>query len=341
MGQNSATAAVVTSAPELASSSLMDEDEDIPTVVAYREPANAAPNRPRPAAGAPQRETEADEWDGAATQMIDQESDDEELNATIALPDAEHAEQIRLKIEQMTQQRSGQPGPQGAHAAGTPQGGASSSMTPTTPGQGPARKQAIIETNMSLPRPAAVGHWLAEHGDVRIHGPRSTAVITAVALLSTLCVLGVGALVYYKLTTPARTLGELVAPTARTDSDEEADDSDSNSKSSAASNSSDKDGKPKSTKEAAGRKSAGSKSGRSDTEEASSAEKPGTLTVTCRPTACDQVIVGGKALGPSPVFSHSLPPGQHRVTAKGSGVTKTISVVVASGQLTSQRITMK
>src|SRR5690606_13093690 len=58
-GQDSASAAVVTSAPvhhELASSSLMDEDEDIPTIVAQpryeREP---EPQRagPRPAAGMP------------------------------------------------------------------------------------------------------------------------------------------------------------------------------------------------------------------------------------------------------------------------------------------------
>ena len=71
-----------------------------------------------------------------------------------------------------------------------------------------------------------------------------------------------------------------------------------------------------------------------------SAQKPGTLSIYCKP-ACDQVIVGGQALGPSPVSGHSMAPGQHRVTLKRDGVKKTISVVIASGHLTAKSVPMK
>ena len=64
------------------------------------------------------------------------------------------------------------------------------------------------------------------------------------------------------------------------------------------------------------------------------------LTINCKP-ACSSIVAGGTSLGPSPVFNHPMPPGQHRVTVKGNDKTKTIVVQITSGQLTSQTVTMK
>ena len=71
-----------------------------------------------------------------------------------------------------------------------------------------------------------------------------------------------------------------------------------------------------------------------------SASLPGKLSLNCRP-ACDSIVAAGSSLGPSPVFSHPMPPGVHRVTLKGNGKTKTIMVEITSGQLTTQTVSMK
>ena len=60
----------------------------------------------------------------------------------------------------------------------------------------------------------------------------------------------------------------------------------------------------------------------------------------CNPY-CDDVIDQGKSLGPSPVVHLSVPPGSHRVTLKKGSQKKVISVVVVSGQVTAQRVSMK
>ena len=49
---------------------------------------------------------------------------------------------------------------------------------------------------------------------------------------------------------------------------------------------------------------------------------------------------GTVSLGPSPVFNHPMPAGNHRVTVKGGGNSKTVVVQVSAGQLTTQNITM-
>jgi hypothetical protein len=69
-------------------------------------------------------------------------------------------------------------------------------------------------------------------------------------------------------------------------------------------------------------------------------EEPGFLTIVCNPY-CDDVLDQGKSLGPSPVVHLSVPPGQHRVTLKKGKDTKVISVIVVSGQVTAQRVSMK
>jgi serine/threonine-protein kinase len=57
--------------------------------------------------------------------------------------------------------------------------------------------------------------------------------------------------------------------------------------------------------------------------------KAGLLTVICTP-ACDDVLDGGRSLGPSPVFKVSVPVGSHRITliATDPPARKVVSVVV-------------
>jgi serine/threonine-protein kinase len=61
--------------------------------------------------------------------------------------------------------------------------------------------------------------------------------------------------------------------------------------------------------------------------------------VVCNPF-CDDVSVSGRSLGPSPVVHVSVKPGQHRVTLKKGSASKVISVIVVSGQVTAQRVSM-
>jgi serine/threonine-protein kinase len=68
-------------------------------------------------------------------------------------------------------------------------------------------------------------------------------------------------------------------------------------------------------------------------------EEAGFLTVVCNPF-CDDVSVSGRSLGPSPVVHVSVKPGQHRVTLKRGTSSKVISVIVVSGQVTAQRVSM-
>lgn len=218
-GQEAHAAAVVTSAPinpgqDLAATSLLDEDEDIPTVVAQPRGPESHPGGPRPAAGAPA-------W-GQATQLMAEGSGQigaghlgaqhpqggqhqqggpvGGFDSTIALPDSDAAMGIQNKVDQLDRQIS--------HAqagAPSPVQHVEYQQLPGGPPQGldaHNQNQAAIETKMSLPRPAAVAQWLMEQGDVEIGGPRSTGVIIAIAALATLCVMGVASLIVYKLRLP-------------------------------------------------------------------------------------------------------------------------------------------
>ena len=57
--------------------------------------------------------------------------------------------------------------------------------------------------------------------------------------------------------------------------------------------------------------------------------KNGLLTVLCTP-ACDDVLDGGRSLGPSPVFKVSVPVGSHRLTLVSADppARKVVSVTV-------------
>jgi serine/threonine protein kinase len=66
----------------------------------------------------------------------------------------------------------------------------------------------------------------------------------------------------------------------------------------------------------------------------------GTLTLICKPR-CTKVIVGGRPLGASPVFNVKLPVGTHQVTCKRLRKTKTVTVKVTAGKLTTHSVSMK
>jgi serine/threonine-protein kinase len=340
----------------LAQTSLLDEDEDIPTVVSASHASEPPRAGPRPAAGRSVPPASGG-WQPAQPQ-----SDLAELDSTIALPDGREAEEIRMRLDEMDRQRV-QGGPYGAGQFGgsgsvppPPQQVAAmqAAQLPPIEARQMRRAQGVVETKMSLPRPTAVTDWLLEQGEVQMPPARSTGVLMAIALLSTLCVLGVGALVIFKLREPLRPpLGlapgadppPLVLPAA----DRGPGSSD------AAGGDGKGDGVPEATRKGDGNGGAkksngkdGARTGKADAAATASADKsatpakepPGTLTIVCEP-ACDQVIADGRALGPSPVVNHVMDPGAYRITARKKGYAdKVIVVQVFSRQSTSKPIKM-
>lgn len=365
---------------DMAATSLMDEDEDIPTRVAAsgESPLGGLPSTPGALPSGPGG-APVPSWPGAAGAAqpprppgADEADEDDDMNATIALADNPQAQEIRAEIDAIEQQRAAgypqqqaQPAQPAAPVAPQPQ------YAPTpTPGQmaapvesapmmpgmgaevydesavvGAQPGQSNIETKMSMPRPAAVSQWIAEQGALENPGPRSTPVLMAIALLSTLCVIGVGALVAYKIrvgdqaasvqatSAPTHTHAPLAPETSGSPT------STGTARTTAGSST----GRSKPRPTAGGSKGTGkpSTSPKPTTTATKDEAEPGFLTVYCTP-ACDQVVAGGRALGASPVVNASMPPGQHRVTLKRSGgPTKVISVIIVSGQVTSQRVSMK
>ncbi len=322
-GQDSAAAAVVAQLPHaLASHSLMDEDEDIPTIVA--QPRFHDPDEQ---IGPTRSAHRGPGWQG--------QGGGHNFESTIALPDAPQATAM------------------GAHASA--QSGSHQYLTPIAPQGAPVDPmahmssvalsgvhnpsgQANVETKMSLPRPAAVAQWLMEQGDVEIQGPRSTGVIIAIAALATLCVMGVASLIVYKLRLPPQPdPRQVVIPQVTTPSHAAAPDG-----------AAPKDGEqggdtPKGKAprgpEAADAEPNNDSSGKGDAP-ASRGKATGKLSIDCRP-ACSSIVAGGQALGASPVLGHPMPPGQHRVSLTSSKRSKTIVVLVQAGKTTTHTVSMK
>ncbi len=72
---------------------------------------------------------------------------------------------------------------------------------------------------------------------------------------------------------------------------------------------------------------------------AATSKEPGFLTIMCAP-ACDNVIAGGRNLGPSPVVRRPLSAGSHGVVLKKGSVTKSIGVTIQPGVTTARRVNM-
>jgi eukaryotic-like serine/threonine-protein kinase len=386
----------------LANTSLMDDDEDVPTTVATRDQLEMSAARPvaqpagpppRPAAGMPappyangpaqhaypqqgypngpgappphmqqpygaypgQRPPAP--YQGGHPRPEDRTAAfpgmGEDLGSTVALPSEAH----RPHTVPMHAHYGGSPhysppmyAQQNPQISYGPQPGSFGNLPP--PHQ--LMPQSQIETALSLPRPDPAALWLAQQEKQRGER-RNTGVLIAVVALTALCVIGIGALVYLKFRThqapavassaaPAETgTGAASAPAtapaaAPTASAAEAS-SAAPSTSAAAQPSSAPAAKPAATPQTAppaqkqAREAAAPKGAPAEREE------PGFLTIVCNPS-CDDVIDGGRSLGPTPIVHMAVKPGQHRLTLKKDGITKVISVIVVSGQVTAQRVPM-
>jgi serine/threonine-protein kinase len=328
-GRDYASAAVVTSAPlrshppappvaDLAATSLMDEDEDIPTQVAAEAHLQEAMNAVSQGGASPA-------W-GSAPPRRDAD-EPSPLESTIALPDT-------------------QPPNYASAAPGYPQQQPYGNQQVSAEPDEHRTNQAVIETKMNLPRPAAAAQYLAEQGDLSIPGPRSTPVLVAIALLATLCVMGVGALVIYKLRLPPQSVepnAAVAVPTTPGGESRRTGGAPEGATSSLDQPAPEKVASPGKAPAAASAATpdGGDKPVASAAPSAAAAESvaPGRLTIECKP-ACDSVVAAGRSLGPSPVVGATLPPGPQRVTVKRGAQQKTIVVTIASGQLTTQTVTM-
>ncbi len=228
---------------------------------------------------------------------------------------------------------------------------------------GPHAPQSQIETALSLPRPDPAALWLAqqEAAAKRPH-KRNVGVLVAVVVLTALCVFGIAALLYFKLKAPAAPTGgeaqpvtvpaptatavATAAPTAAPTVEPTATPAASVSASAAPSAIAVASAAPTAAPVAPVKTSApvAAYTGAppaATAAPAAASNDPGFLTIVCNPF-CDDVVDQGRSLGPSPIVRLSVKPGQHRITLKRSGFpTKTISVIVVSGQVTAQRVSMK
>jgi eukaryotic-like serine/threonine-protein kinase len=318
----------------------------------------------------------------------------DDLGATVALPvNAKQLEQERQRAS------GGQPyapfgQPQGGAQGGftpppgpgfngqnfgpqygsfSPQGGAqaaqqSFSSSPATSSQSsqqglqmpPGGPQSQIETALSLPRPDPATLWLAQQEKQRGER-RNTGVLIAVVALTALCVIGIGALVYFKVKSGTLQLPKPETPSAPvTASPSSALPSPATpdftetaviSPASASAAPSARAAAPAVTAAGPGTNatvpavstmkatSALIKEAKDTKEAKETKDDSGYLTIVCNPY-CDDVLDQGKSLGPSPVVHISVKPGQHRITLKKGGQTKVISVIVEAGQVAAQRVTM-
>jgi hypothetical protein len=70
-------------------------------------------------------------------------------------------------------------------------------------------------------------------------------------------------------------------------------------------------------------------------------DEHGYLTVVCNPF-CDEIMDGGRSLGPSPVVRQRVAPGEHRLTLRREGIApKVVSIVVGPGEVIANRVSMK
>ena len=429
--------------PQMAATSLMDDDEDVPTTVASRELFDnvrpPVPDRPgpRPAAGmappgaggayqarypSPGPSPTFGPRPGSAQgpggpfpsrpfSRLDDPPDErtaafpddleEDLGATVALPGAAH--------RPMVDERSRQPGfgspmggppplqgypggygqqPYGSQGLGygpPPQPMSQGAMPPgyypsssggllagsTHPFQTPGAQtgafvqQSQIETALSLPRPDPAALWLAQQDAANRGQRKNTGVIIAVVALTALCIIGIGALLYFKLRVPVgptlvsvpteaavagsaapppAAVATAVPPAAAAPPTVEA--AVAALASAAAIQPQAGVAAPVTGASVPGAPPAlrpAGTPGAAPALPASSAPlkvEPGFLSIECSP-ACDDVLDEGRSLGPSPVTRAPMQPGQHRITLKKGSDKRVISVIVVSGEATAKKFFMK
>jgi serine/threonine protein kinase len=405
---------------QMAATSLLDDDEDVPTTVASRDhieamsaaaaqqaqgPQRGMPqpeqSRPRPAAGMPSGNANPGFGPRPGQFPMNDErtaalpggmypggnGGGDDLGATVALPSSLKQQEYGRPPPQQQQQQQQPQNPGFGMGGGfapmqqqhePPRFQSQQPFTPTygvqpgaypnmpMPGPGGMPRQSQIETAVSLPRPDPAAVWLAQQ-EVNRGTRKNTGVLIAVVALTALCVIGISALIYYKLKmaapTPTPVGAEMTSPSGAASAAPAAMAAPSataaaaaaapTSQPSAVSASSAPSAAPApsaataaAAPAAAGASPAAASPGAGAPAAAASAapgaakEEPGFLTVVCNPY-CDDVIDQGRSLGPSPVVHVSVKPGQHRITLKRGSETKVISVIVVSGQVTAQRVSMK
>jgi serine/threonine-protein kinase len=319
-------------------------------------------------------------------------SGDDDLASTVALPSPQSpqpAPRAAFGVAASAQQSASlqQPGYPGAGYAPPPYNGQGYSPQPQYAGApgfspgfpqaqgGPApvptqafplpqlptgqQPQSQIETALSLPRPDPAALWMAQQDAAKRGQRRNTGVIVAVVALTALCLLGIVALVYFKMkaqpasdpsveAVPSASATAEAAPTAAPNAGAEPSATPTASAAptatAAASPAAPSQPSPAApggtapTKVGSGTSPAPSASPSSSPDDK---EEPGFLTIVCNPQ-CDDVLDNGRSLGPSPVVQAVAKPGMHRITLKrGTDKPKVISVIVVSGQVTAQRVSMK
>jgi serine/threonine-protein kinase len=405
----------------LASDSLMDDDEDIPTTVATREVMEKAAaagamrmpgpadlrTGPKPAAGMPAYSQPGgrDERTAALPSGLGAEEVDD-LNSTIAMPAnskildpgppknfgqppkpnsgfggySPPAQSQPQGYGGQQQGFGGQPppsnqpnygfAPQPTPSYPPPQQhqGQPTAAFPSVPPSGPTPHQqqqmaqamygqrsgqSQIETAMSLPRPDPAQLWMAQQQAGAHQQKKNTGVLILVIALVALSIIGIGVLVFFKLKAqaPVPTKADaVVAPSAvvpaATTLAAVATPAPTTAPSPAATTT---DAPQATTPPPSGPAPAGP--GKTPTaatttppaataSAAAAGSDPGFLTIVCNPF-CDDVLDNGRSLGPSPIVHLSVKPGSHRVTLKKGTMSKTVSVIVVSGQVTAQRVSMK
>ena len=200
-------------------------------------------------------------------------------------------------------------------------------------GQGPQGPQSQIETALSLPRPDPAALWLAQQ-DKQKGERRNTGVLIAVVALTALCVIGIGALVFFKLRAQGASGGAVPSASA------------SASAAPAASASAAAAPPATATASAAAPASASPANSAAAAPSGSAAAEPvagkdeGYLSITCVP-GCDDISEGGTSLGTSSVERAIVKAGQHKLTLKKGKGSKTVTMMIVAGKVTAQRVPMK
>lgn len=213
--------------------------------------------------------------------------------------------------------------------------------------------QSQIETAMSLPRPDPAQLWMAQQQAGAHQQKKNTGVLILVIALVALSIIGIGVLVFFKLKapppTPTKTPETVVAPSAvlptvtvppaATPAPTPPPAASATAPEPQATTAPPPATAPAGTTKAP---TAATTTPPAATASAPSAGggDPGFLTIVCNPF-CDDVLDNGRSLGPSPIVHLSVKPGSHRVTLKKGTMSKTVSVIVVSGQVTAQRVSMK
>jgi len=136
--------------------------------------------------------------------------DASDFEATVALPDSPGAQAAVPGPQPLGAPHPvAGPAPLGGQALGPPPLQAAA-LAPSHERQATRRSLPRPEGVADFGAPGQTGQVAVDPADVALDGPRSLVVLLLIALLATICTVGVGAILFYKLRQPAS--HALVAP---------------------------------------------------------------------------------------------------------------------------------